>query len=307
MCPGAWSPATAPTARRRSAQRQVCRACRIDSECAGTGPGVCMSHPPGLSRATDDETVYVTSPGTWTCPYAGSSTLGSSQTPFCDSQLGINATQIAPDSGADGGNDACAAGADASADGPAMKSVPGSLVVMRVPNLTEWAFNATGRTITVVGVIERIDYPGIAHWNPCQRRNRLRAGLRVTMASATAVIIADGGELHLDRCVIDGQRRRRPDQPGQLFHHQYGDRQQWQPKWSRWMRRLERRVYLELERAGCRPAGLPQRNMSATARPAAGRLAWSVTARTRCLHQSSPVSALPSPRACFLPAADRPT
>jgi hypothetical protein len=186
---------------------QACRACKADMECAAIGPGVCMAHLDGHC-ATDAETVYVLNQfGTPNCsndPLAGA---GSRTLPFCYSQNGVDSTQgkaIPPPDGGTGDD----AGNDASEAGSGGVSPDKSLVVMRGPSLTPWSFNAANRTITVVGQSDAaIMVSGFIGIHVSAGTVFVRS-LHVTGAAGPSpAIIADGGELHLDRCVVDGNAK----------------------------------------------------------------------------------------------------
>jgi hypothetical protein len=150
---------------------KVCRACKADSECAGIGPGVCLSNLDGHC-ATDDETIYVQKSDA--CSDAAAS--GSSGTPFCSTQAGINAF--------------------ATASGSSKR-----LVVMRGPvDLPSWSYQGSA-TLTVVGQLAVIK-PGANVGIQIGGGVVYVRNLRVTGGSYTGVVAA-GGALHLDRCIID--------------------------------------------------------------------------------------------------------
>ena len=184
--------------------KQACRRCAADSECAGIGPGVCMLHLDGHC-ATDSETVYVSKTG---CADTtdGGTLLGTSTLPYCTSQVAIDATALPaaqrPDAGApDGGNVDAATGTDGGTTVPAS---PRSLVVLRGPFLTEWSFNTDGRTLTVIGQANAMITPGghigihISAGTVYLRSLHVAGG-----GSSMQGIVADGGELHIDRCIVD--------------------------------------------------------------------------------------------------------
>lgn len=182
---------------------QTCRGCKVDSECAGIGPGVCMSHLDGHC-ATDSETVYVSKTG---CADTadGGTVLGTSTLPYCTSQAAIDSTALpaaqSPDAGVpDGGNLDAATKTDA---GSSVLPSPRSLVVMRGPFLTEWSFNSA-RTLTVVGQANATITPGghigihVSAGTVYARSLHVAGG-----GSSMQGIVADGGELHIDRCIVE--------------------------------------------------------------------------------------------------------
>ena len=180
---------------------KVCRGCKVDADCVGVGPEVCMSHLDGRC-ATDDETVYVQgvpSP----CSDNGA---GTRLMPLCHAQLALDLVKAGrpatPDAGstADGGD----AGADAATDsgGGAQKTIK-DLVVMRGGN-TLWSIDAPGRTITVVGQANASVSAGSdTSINVIDGIIYLR-GLHVSGGTGQPAVIASGGELHMDRCVVSG-------------------------------------------------------------------------------------------------------
>ena len=109
---------------------------------------------------------------------------GTSQVRSAPRKPAIDATaQPAPPPRTDAGTDNADAG---NGDGRGADSGPGSdagtvpasprpLVVMRGGSLTEWSFNDAGRTLTVVGQLERDAIARRPYRHPRQRRNRLRA------------------------------------------------------------------------------------------------------------------------------------
>ncbi|HET6148061.1 MAG TPA: choice-of-anchor Q domain-containing protein, partial [Polyangia bacterium] len=167
---------------------QICRGCKVDFECMGIGPEVCMSHV-GKHCATDDETVYVKKTScSDTMPSSGSKTL-----PFCNSQPAIDSANGRPPP-RDGGT-----GADA---GPAPLK---NLVVMRGTDpLTFWTFNAN-RTLTVVGKDGAVIHGGAFEGITLGAGTLYLRDLEVS-GGDTAGINATGGELHLDRVVAAGNR-----------------------------------------------------------------------------------------------------
>ena len=179
--------------------KQACRACKADSECTGPGPGVCMFHLDGHC-ATDSETVYVAKVNTTGGCSDSDPTAGTSQLPFCTSQVGIDATRPTVDAGAsiDAGDPSDGSASDA---GPlAVKT----LVVMRGPTpLANWTFNSPGQTVTVVGQANTMINPGAGIGIHLSGGNLYVRGLRVTGSSSDVGVVADGGEIHLDRCTID--------------------------------------------------------------------------------------------------------
>jgi hypothetical protein len=177
---------------------QACRACRVDAECAGIGPEVCMAHIDGHC-ATDDETVYVQNI-TGSC--SGPNPDAGSALPFCMSQDGIDATAGKPIAPPDASTDADA-GDDAGDAGPDALHATKTLVVMRGPFLTEWSFGVIGRTITVVGQSGAAILAGGRVGIHVSAGTVYVRGLRVSQAATTPAVVADGGELHLDRCIVD--------------------------------------------------------------------------------------------------------
>jgi len=209
------SDCTDPT--RPVCDNQACRGCKVDSECAtagaAAGPGVCMFHLDGHC-ATDSETVYV-APGNAACSDSAAN-AGTSLVPFCTSQAGIDATALpaAPppvDAGggtSDAGNtDGGGADAGAGIDGGAGSGIPASprpLVVMRGPSLTEWSFNISDRTLTVVGQSSATVSPGGHIGVHVSAGTVYVRSLHVTGGQTSQPgVVADGGELHLDRCIVD--------------------------------------------------------------------------------------------------------
>jgi hypothetical protein len=177
---------------------KICRGCRTDGDCAGVGPEVCMSHIDGHC-ATDDETVYVMNVS-GSCSDTGS---GTRVLPICKSQVAIDlATTSGSPAGADAGANDDAAAGTGNDGGPARKIIK-DLVVMRGPSLTPWSFAIADRTISVVGQTDATliagGYVGVRVDNgTVYLRN-----LHITAGTFGPGVVADGGEIHVDRCVID--------------------------------------------------------------------------------------------------------
>ncbi len=179
--------------------QQACRGCKADSECAGTGPGVCMFHLDGHC-ATDSETVYVSKVNTSGGCSDSAPTAGTSQLPFCTSQVGIDATRLSVDAGTSVDAGDPPDGGDSDAGAPAVKT----LVVMRGPmQMTNWSFNSPGQRITVVGQANATINSGATIGVHLSGGTIYVRGLRVTGSTSDVGLVADGGEIHLDRCMID--------------------------------------------------------------------------------------------------------
>ena len=185
-------------------EARACRACKVDAECTGIGPEVCMAHLDGHC-ATDDETVYVASASG--CAPSGQAG-GSRARPFCGSQNGIDATTAPPPSSPDAsaGSDANNDGAVDAGSGPDTAAPMKTLVVMRGPSLAPWSFNMTGKTITVVGQSGAALASGGAVGIHVSAGTVYVRSLNVGggMGVGSPGVVADGGELHMDRCIVDG-------------------------------------------------------------------------------------------------------
>jgi len=187
--------------------QKACRSCKADSECTGPGPGVCMFHLDGHC-ATDSETVYVAKTACADTADGGTA-LGTSQMPYCTSQLAFDSTRPQPPHpvdagpGADGGNGDAGAATDGGTGVPAK-----TLVVMRGPSsLSQWSFTESGRTITVVGQLGAKIAPGASIGVHISAGTVYIRGLRVTGGQSTdPAIVADGGVLYLDRSIVDGNQ-----------------------------------------------------------------------------------------------------
>ena len=182
---------------------KICRGCRTDSDCAGIGPEVCMSHIDGHC-ATDDETVYVLNqPGTALCSDSAA-TAGSRALPYCQSQPAVDSAVASHLNGPDAGTRGDS-GADAAAEGGADARRPlKDLIVMRGPSLTPLALSASDLTLSVVGQSNATVLAGGFVGVHVSDGTVYIRGLRVNGGATNPGIIADGGEIHLDRCLIDG-------------------------------------------------------------------------------------------------------
>jgi hypothetical protein len=156
----------------------TCESCSTDAQCAAKvpNPGICMFHQDGRC-ATDEETIYVRySSG---CAMALGSG-GTRATPYCLSQLGIDAVSQAQ-----------------------------SLVVLQGPDpLTEWAVAAVPQApITVVGQASATINPG------ARVGVRVSAGtvhiraLKIASGSNTGVVADSGADLRLDGCVVESNAK----------------------------------------------------------------------------------------------------
>lgn len=188
--------------------KQACRGCKADSECTGIGPGVCMFHLDGHC-ATDSETVYVSSSPGCADKTDGGLALGTSQTPYCTSQYAIDSTTPVPVPPlADGGPGVTDGGADAGIapdGGTGLPASMKSLVVMRGSKpMTSWSFATSNQTITVVGQSGAQISGGASIGIHVSGGTVYVRNLRVTGGNGPPGIVADGGSLHLDRSIVDG-------------------------------------------------------------------------------------------------------
>jgi len=155
---------------------KACRGCRADSECAAIEPGVCMSHEDGRC-ATSDETIYVERNPT-ICSDA-KAVGGTKEIPFCTSQLGLDAMTAAR-----------------------------RLVVMRGPAaLTELTFAQDGARATVVGQSGATITPGAYIGVHASAGTLYLRDLAIVGGTTLTGVVADGtAELHMDRCVVQGNK-----------------------------------------------------------------------------------------------------
>jgi len=188
---------------------QICRACYADPDCTGVGPAVCLfdGH-----CAIDDETVYVRNGSAPACSDADSS--GTMTMPYCHSQPAIAAALKAPLPADAGATDAGNSGADGgvpdggAADGAATPDTRAHtqkrLVVMLGTNpLTEFTFDGGSQTLTVVGKNAAIG-PGPNVGITVTSGTLYARDLTVTTSGTFTGVVASGGEIHLDRMVIQG-------------------------------------------------------------------------------------------------------
>lgn len=146
-----------------------CVPCTSDSQCT-TGPGICMFHQDGRC-ASDAETIYVKNSASCT---TGS---GTATSPYCDSQLGINAVTTS-------------------------KRV---LVMIGPTALSAWQSTATGSQISVIGQAGAVVSPGASIGAHVSSGNVYVRGLTVQGGTVKAGIVVEAGAtLALDRCIVKG-------------------------------------------------------------------------------------------------------